>query len=147
MENVIYSHFSYCTIGTKDPPKPAAPVVRCFLRQSRIGGSCHVHKTNIHTIRRILGNDPVFPVLSMQKESKSVSGSVYLVFVLHSTFAAVRRGYRRNQLCPEYGSFILPGKQECVSEGKTDVLDHLPAASDDPVFYMGRMVVGASGDR
>ena len=23
------SHFSYCTIGAKDPPKPAAPIVRC----------------------------------------------------------------------------------------------------------------------
>ena len=23
------SHFSYCTVGAKDPPKPAAPIVRC----------------------------------------------------------------------------------------------------------------------
>ena len=23
------SHFSYCTIGAKDPPKPAAPIMRC----------------------------------------------------------------------------------------------------------------------
>ena len=26
------SHFSYCTIGVKDLPKPAAPIVRCCLR-------------------------------------------------------------------------------------------------------------------
>ena len=25
------SHFSYCTIGAKDPPKPAVPIVRCCL--------------------------------------------------------------------------------------------------------------------
>ena len=26
------SHFSYCTIGAKAPPKPAAPIVRCCLK-------------------------------------------------------------------------------------------------------------------
>ena len=26
------SHFSYCTIGAKDPPKPAVPIVRCCLK-------------------------------------------------------------------------------------------------------------------
>ena len=26
------SHFSYCTIGAKDPSKPAAPIVRCCLK-------------------------------------------------------------------------------------------------------------------
>ena len=26
-------HFSYCTIGSKDPTKPAAPIVRCCLSQ------------------------------------------------------------------------------------------------------------------
>ena len=30
------SHFSYCTIGAKDPPKPAVPTQRCCLK-SRIG--------------------------------------------------------------------------------------------------------------
>ena len=25
------SHFSYCTVGAKDPPKPAAPIMRCCL--------------------------------------------------------------------------------------------------------------------
>ena len=25
------AHFSYCTIGAKDPLKPAAPIVRCCL--------------------------------------------------------------------------------------------------------------------
>ena len=28
---VCISHFSYCTIGAKDPPKSAAPIVRCCL--------------------------------------------------------------------------------------------------------------------
>ena len=35
MENAgilcVFPHFSYCTIGAKDPPKPAAPIVRCCL--------------------------------------------------------------------------------------------------------------------
>ena len=29
------SHFSYCTIGAKDPPKPAAPIVRCCPKKCR----------------------------------------------------------------------------------------------------------------
>ena len=28
-------HFSYCTIGSKDPTKPAAPIVRCCLNALR----------------------------------------------------------------------------------------------------------------
>ena len=40
MENAgildVFPIFSYCTIGTKDPPKPAVPTQRCCLK-SRIG--------------------------------------------------------------------------------------------------------------
>ena len=31
-EYFCISHFSYCTIGSKDPPKPALPIVRYCLR-------------------------------------------------------------------------------------------------------------------
>ena len=29
----MYFPFLYCTIGVKDPPNPAAPIVRCFLKE------------------------------------------------------------------------------------------------------------------
>ena len=31
------SHFSYCALGAKDPPKPAVPIVRCCLRKMSWG--------------------------------------------------------------------------------------------------------------
>ena len=47
------SHFSYCTIGAKDPPKPAAPIVRCCLTKMQAvpeGAACFCRERIRHRV-------------------------------------------------------------------------------------------------
>ena len=120
----------------------------CRFTEKYSGKEGHyVGKIHFHTGDRPFRDGFVFHVVSVQKQPDAVPRPVCFLSVLHSTFADAGRDHRGNQLCAEHGSFLLPGKQEQLSERENHVRRAVRHAGGGADFHLGRLVVDSAGSR
>ena len=83
----------------------------------------------------------------MQKQPDAVPRPVRFLLMLHSTFADAGRDHRRDQLCSEHGSLLLPGQQKPLPERENHVRRAVRHAGGGAGFHLGRLVVDSAGSR